>query len=91
MAVIRDGRTNFSELQADLAAGNQDRLVLKARGADSNLFYQGAARETTDPDEILIHPDGEHGKRFDFAGWLPSRGSTELPGPERPAMPAGRC
>jgi len=25
---------------------------------------------TTDAKEVLVHPDGEHGKRFDFAGWL---------------------
>jgi bifunctional non-homologous end joining protein LigD len=30
VAVIKDGRTNFSELQAELAAGNQDRLVFYA-------------------------------------------------------------
>jgi ATP-dependent DNA ligase len=27
VVVVHDGRTNFSELQAELAAGNQDRLV----------------------------------------------------------------
>jgi ATP dependent DNA ligase domain len=32
VVVIHDGRTNFSELQADLAAGKQDRLVYYARG-----------------------------------------------------------
>jgi bifunctional non-homologous end joining protein LigD len=30
VVVIKDGRTNFSELQAELAAGNQDRLVFYA-------------------------------------------------------------
>lgn len=30
VAVIKDGRTNFSELQAELAAGKQDRLVFYA-------------------------------------------------------------
>jgi hypothetical protein len=29
---------------------------------------------TTPATEILIHPDGEHGKRFDFAGWLDRHG-----------------
>ena len=24
--------------------------------------------------EVRIHPDGEHGKRFDFSGWLARRG-----------------
>ena len=31
VVVIHDGRTNFSELQADLAAGKQDRLVVYQR------------------------------------------------------------
>src|ERR1035437_2310306 len=26
--------------------------------------------------EVSIHPDGEHGKRFDFQGWLGRRGFT---------------
>src|SRR6202035_3681086 len=30
VVVIKDGRTNFSELQAELAAGKQDRLVFYA-------------------------------------------------------------
>src|ERR1700755_2208950 len=30
VVVIKDGRTNFSELQAELAAGRQDRLVFYA-------------------------------------------------------------
>src|SRR5262249_8087007 len=29
---------------------------------------------TTSTKEVLIHPDGEHGKRFDFASWLGKRG-----------------
>jgi hypothetical protein len=29
---------------------------------------------TTDATEVLVHPDGEHGKRFDFAGWLGKQG-----------------
>lgn len=29
---------------------------------------------TTDAREVLIHPDGEHGKRFDFEGWLEKQG-----------------
>src|SRR5260370_36624558 len=29
---------------------------------------------TTSTQEVLVHPDGEHGKRFDFAGWLGRRG-----------------
>jgi hypothetical protein len=29
---------------------------------------------TTSVQEVRIHPDGEHGKRFDFASWLGKRG-----------------
>jgi hypothetical protein len=29
---------------------------------------------TTSTQEVRIHPDGEHGKRFDFAGWLAKHG-----------------
>jgi hypothetical protein len=29
---------------------------------------------TTSTHEVRIHPDGEHGKRFDFAAWLGKRG-----------------
>jgi hypothetical protein len=29
---------------------------------------------TTSTREVRIHPDGEHGKRFDFARWLGRRG-----------------
>jgi hypothetical protein len=29
---------------------------------------------TTSTREVFVHPDGEHGKRFDFAGWLGRRG-----------------
>lgn len=29
---------------------------------------------TTSAAEVLVHPDGEHGKRFDFSGWLARQG-----------------
>jgi hypothetical protein len=41
---------------------------------------------TTPATEILIHPDGEHGKRFDFAGWLGRHGFERQPGRARPDM-----
>ncbi len=45
-------------------------------------LYEGAVMvafalhllRTTAADEVRIHPDGEHGKQFDFAGWLERRG-----------------
>lgn len=30
--------------------------------------------------EVSIHPDGEHGKRFDFSGWLGKRGFAKTSG-----------
>ena len=37
--------------------------------------------------EIAIHPDGEHGKRFDFEGWLGKRGFRKIIGNrQRPPM-----
>jgi bifunctional non-homologous end joining protein LigD len=45
VVVVHDGRTNFSELQAELAAGNQDKLVYYAfdllwRAGDLRRFPQ---------------------------------------------------
>lgn len=33
-------------------------------------------RTVPDLRHVAIHPDGEHGKRFDFAGWLGRQGFT---------------
>jgi hypothetical protein len=33
---------------------------------------------TTDAKHVRIHPDGEHGKRFDFVGWLRRRGFEKV-------------
>jgi hypothetical protein len=33
---------------------------------------------TTEADHVRIHPDGEHGKRFDFTGWLAKRGFEKV-------------
>lgn len=33
---------------------------------------------TTTTTHVWIHPDGEHGKRFDFVGWLARRGFEKL-------------
>lgn len=53
----------------------------RARKCDGNVEYhlsEGAVMlayamhllRTTSAREVQVHPDGEHGKRFDFAGWL---------------------
>lgn len=33
---------------------------------------------TTEARHVYIHPDGEHGKRFDFTGWLARRGFEKI-------------
>jgi hypothetical protein len=52
---------------------------------------------TTSTQEVLVHPDGEHGKRFDFAGWLGKRGFDRISRSGRTdyggrySLPDGRC
>jgi hypothetical protein len=56
--------------------------VGKVHGAHEQHLYEGAVMlayamhllrsELTK--EVLVHPDGEHAKQFDFAGWLGRRG-----------------
>ncbi len=38
------------------------------------LAYAMHLLRTEDTRDVRIHPDGEHGKQFDFAGWLLRRG-----------------
>lgn len=53
----------------------------KCEGALEHHLPEGAVMvayamhvlRTTDAKEVRVHPDGEHGKRFDFAGWLGKR------------------
>lgn len=50
----------------------------KVAGTHEHHLYEGAVMvsyamhllRTEDVKEVRIHPDGEHGKQFDFAGWL---------------------
>jgi hypothetical protein len=53
----------------------------KADGAHEHHLYEGAVMVAyamhllrTGADRVEIHPDGEHGKQFDFAGWFTKRG-----------------
>lgn len=56
--------------------------VGKSDGDHEHHLYEGAVMvayamhllRTTSAKEVRIHPDGEHGKQFDFAGWLGRRG-----------------
>jgi hypothetical protein len=36
--------------------------------------------------DVRVHPDGEHGKQFDFAGWLGRRAFTKSPASVAPPM-----
>ncbi len=54
----------------------------KSDGEHEHHLYEGAVMlayamhllRTEDTRDVRIHPDGEHGKQFDFAGWLLRRG-----------------
>src|SRR5882757_10555808 len=60
VVVIHDGRTNFSELQADLAAGRQDRLVFYAFDL---LWWNGDLRKLPQIErkQALLDLIGENG------------------------------
>ncbi|MBR1250018.1 non-homologous end-joining DNA ligase [Bradyrhizobium sp. AUGA SZCCT0169] len=60
VVVIKDGRTNFSELQAELAAGRQDRLVFYAFDL---LWRDGDLRKLTQLErkQALLDLLGENG------------------------------
>ena len=53
----------------------------KSDGPHEHHLYEGAVMlayamhllRTEDARDVRIHPDGEHGKQFDFAGWLARR------------------
>lgn len=53
----------------------------KADGTHEHHLYEGAVMVAyamhllrTGADRVEIHPDGEHGKQFDFSGWFAKRG-----------------
>lgn len=56
--------------------------VGKSDGEHEHHLYEGAVMvayamhllRTHDTSHVRIHPDGEHGKQFDFADWLQRRG-----------------
>jgi hypothetical protein len=56
--------------------------VGKSTGEHEHHLYEGAVMvayamhllRTEDTRHVRIHPDGEHGKQFDFSGWLLRRG-----------------
>ena len=58
----------------------------KSEGAHEHHLYEGAVMlayamhllRTEGAQDVRIHPDGEHGKQFDFAGWLGRREFAKL-------------
>ena len=58
----------------------------KQEGEYEHHFYEGAVMvayamhllTNEESNEVLIHPDGEHGKQFDFANWLAGRGFAKV-------------
>jgi hypothetical protein len=43
-------------------------------GAVMVAFAMHLLRTVPNLKHVVIHPDGEHGKRFDFQGWLQKQG-----------------
>ncbi|WP_233203899.1 hypothetical protein [Novosphingobium sp. HII-3] len=60
--------------------------VGKSDGGHEHHLYEGAVMvayamhllRTANAPHVRIHPDGEHGKQFDFAGWLLRREFTKV-------------
>lgn len=60
--------------------------VGKHEGEYEHHFYEGAIMiayamhllRTEETKHVLIHPDGEHGKQFDFMAWLTLHGFVKL-------------
>lgn len=58
----------------------------KSDGTHEHHLYEGAVMiayamhllRTEDAQDVRIHPDGEHGKQFDFVGWLQRRGFAKV-------------
>lgn len=60
--------------------------VGKSDGPHEHHLYEGAVMlafamyllRAEGAQDVRIHPDGEHGKQFDFAAWLRRRGFTKI-------------
>jgi hypothetical protein len=60
--------------------------VGKADGPHEHHLYEGAVMlayamhllRTQGARDVRVHPDGEHGKQFDFAGWLSRRDFAKI-------------
>jgi hypothetical protein len=58
----------------------------KHDGENEHRFYEGAVMaayamhllRTEAPSQVAIHPDGMHGKQFDFLAWLERQGFKQV-------------
>ncbi|MDX8462015.1 hypothetical protein [Mesorhizobium humile] len=71
---------DFDDLVEQVAA--PEKRASKVADGIEHKMHEGAVMvayathllRTTEANHVRIHPDGEHGKRFDFTGWLARRG-----------------
>lgn len=75
---------NFDDLITELLP--PPNRVGKCAGEHEHHLYEGAVMvayamhllRTQDVRHVHIHPDGEHGKQFDFSSWLSRRGFDKV-------------
>ncbi|MHA6298551.1 hypothetical protein [Devosia sp. CAU 1758] len=75
---------DFDDLVEEVAA--PEKRAGKVVGGIEHKLHEGAVMvayamhllRTTEAGHVRIHPDGEHGKRFDFVGWLSRRGFEKI-------------
>lgn len=78
------GGLDFEDLVTALAP--PPNRIGKSDGAHEHHLYEGAVMvayamhllRTQGARDVRVHPDGEHGKQFDFAGWLERRAFTKV-------------
>jgi hypothetical protein len=76
---IREAGVDFDDLLTALAP--PPNRVGKSAGDHEHHLYEGAVMiayamhllRTEGADHVRVHPDGEHGKQFDFSNWLGRR------------------
>ncbi|MFB6417723.1 hypothetical protein [Bradyrhizobium tunisiense] len=64
--------------RVDMCDGEHEQHL--PEGAVMVAFAMHLLRTVPGVREVSIHPDGEHGKRFDFSGWLGKRGFVMISG-----------
>jgi hypothetical protein len=79
-----EGIVNFEDLVTELAP--PPNRIGKCDGEREHHLYEGGVMvayamhllRTQDVRHVRVHPDGEHGKQFDFSGWLVRRGFAKI-------------